>query len=376
MAADGHGRPEDLATRLAALAALLEHSGYSASLSNLMLFAFWDEALSPILGCRVDTAGFRRAGGLPFSDAVAAVTAGWAEAGRLSACKAYEGADCEALHPDEALFELGWALRDTPWARLFNGFVWAFHAEAGSGKPEVSRASESGDLRKMMMADPVFLADPWEEAGPAAVGLDLGRVLPALAGAGGNQAVGCMRAWMERVPEEACKRARTPGQAACLYARMLIGRAAKAFPPFGDARFLDNLRRLRFEEQVILGGDRAAVFVEFFDGAEAVASAAYVPATDVVWRESPKEGRPKWASREEAGALLSVEVAAAHRGKGYGTVALRHALSRGCRTAPPPPPGGEALWRAHGSPAPDGGWALVRVRWPVCGSLMPLPGAA
>lgn len=66
------------------------------------------------------------------------------------------------------------------------------------------------------------------------------------------------------------------------------------------------------------------------------------------------------------GELLSLMVDEDHRGRGIGTYVMRHALTRGCARAVPPPEGGERLWGQHGWPQDDGTWALHRMQWPTC----------
>lgn len=362
------GRPDDLESRLAAITDILAPEGISHARSTMHAFAWWDEVLSPAIGAEVQTVGWMRTPDGPRSVAVDAVLDRWAAEGlwrrpeSLPLLSESMEAAAELRRRGAAL--CGVAPRTmhhapadfTPWYGMLCGLAEAMHV---GGKPSVSSFSDARDIRAMLRACPVFLADPWEVAGgPAAVHLTSeNRLVPA--GVTGNSAGLAMACW-RAMPRDGGG-ARDVFQAAWRYGRLLVNRAVLASPEFGEARFLDISDRLTVRETTQPDGTVTAVFSE---RCEVVAHAAWRPGT-----------RPKsWPGRDGGsvsaampdGELLDLEVAEAHRGQGIGTYVMRHALTRGCVRAPAPPEGAGRLWGHHGWPQADGSWVLHGMEWPTC----------
>lgn len=379
---DAQGRPLDLESRLAAMADMLAVEGLAHGRPAMQALAWWDEVLAPSLGCLVTTAGWTRSEEGPRSAAVDAVLDSWAGKGLWTA---FDNTPLlsEDRHAGMPILERGRALCGvgprtihhapsdfSPWFGMLTGLAQGFYVE---DHPSPDMMDSSADLGRMLQVDPVFQSDPWEAAGgPAAVLLPGPPVAPGgpdMADVRGNSAGYALAYWGRMA---GLNRTRNPFQGAWRYARLLASRAAKHFPEFGGTRYRDAVRRLH----VVQSDAEGVITARFHE--------AGVPVAEARWR--PAQRPHHWVGKSgqtmtsmvEDGALLHLEVAEGARGRGIGTVVLRHAIARGCVHAPLPPPGGARLWGRHGKPDPDQpGWQMERVIWPTCSKAPQLePGPA
>ena len=360
---NGIGRPTSLEQRLAIFCDLLSANDISQAPSNLHALAWWDEVLAPLIGCAIETVGFVRSADGPRSAAVDEVVNRWTSAGLLTRSDAFDGEASLSLYADGMLCDTGRAERGSEWHQLLDMFLRGFHQ---TGKPCISPMQDVDDIRRVLLVDPVYNVDPWEAAGPGSVRSDLSSISLSLAGRRGNQAAGVVLYWMQLQMSNA-------HQGALIYALCLAERAAKTFPAFGDAVFLANVEALTVRETPVPAGDRVAVSAEFLKDGNVVAEVVFVPRIDKRI-ETTRKG--KYGFTESDGEVLFLHVAEGHRRQGYGTLALRHAMSRGCMNAPPPPAGGERLWSLHGHRQPDGRYRLCRVKWPTCRDAEGAPATA
>jgi hypothetical protein len=354
-----HGRPDGIEARLAVYCSVLACAEMSSSRSNLMRMAFWDEAFSPLLGCRVDSVGFLPSlDKLPFSTAVDDVLQAWADCGKLVRKPEVTGDVGSALFANSEIHALADEHLGAPWTRLLMAYLDALRADAS--RPRVSFADDSADLGRLMQVDLGFVRSNWREAdGPAAVSADMGGMDPRLRGRFGNPVATCVAYWMECLPDEV-RKPHTIFEAIGLYGMLLTKRAAEEFPEFGDGVFHANRAALSVMERSAMADGVETVRVTFLDGAEEVAWMSY--ATTSPGMEEP-----------ELGTLLDLRVAESRRHGGVGTLAVRHAIAKDCLYASPPNFDSARLLGSHGTKRADGGYTLLRVRWPTCDPADPPP---
>jgi ribosomal protein S18 acetylase RimI-like enzyme len=382
---DPQGRPLRLENRLEAIVSMLVPEGIDPARTTLHAMAWWEESISPTLGCEVAPADWVRTDGGPRSAAVDAVLDGWEREGVWTKWENHP-IRSEEMNARKELVARGehWSGVETitirtapadflPWYQTMCGFLQGMQV---SGKVNPSMFDGARDIRMMSLADPTFASsDAWESCGGPGRVFEKAEDDSRVAGYVGNGAGYAMALY--RVLEVTDLRyarpaARDDFEAAWLLARYIIDKAARAFPEFGDRLFMRNRDALQVDERTMGDGTVEATFL--LDG-ETVASAAWRPGKRMTTGTYPT-GK-EWAYEIDDGELLGIEVAEGYRRRGIGTYVMRHALTRGCARAVAPPSDGYALWGRHGYPDDAGSWKLERSGWPTCRSIdAPAPEVA
>jgi hypothetical protein len=242
-----------------------------------------------------------------------------------------------------------------------DGFSSGLYVSDADHNPSIIFFKE--DVRTMLLHDPVYssASNHWEvQGGPAFVKAGLTGVekdeMPEFAG---NEAAYVM-AWYMTTPKESpspIKYARDFYQAAWLYARFVVARAAKALPSFGDRNFYHLFKTMTAVEQDHEDGSVSAVFS--LNGA-VVGHAKWLP--------RKCEISQPWKSMIDDGVVLEFATTSAGT-EDTADYILRHLQSRGCRHVMKPPEGYQPIWERHGYPAEPGSeqpWQLCRISWPTC----------
>jgi hypothetical protein len=373
---DAYGRPVDLEDRLTVIGAVLAASGLSQAVSTMNLFAFWEEAMSPVLGCSVKTVGFARTPAGPRSLAVGLVLDAWRREGLLERNADYD-ADLEeaenmtgSLLDRAAPFRSGHAdirpvnltpMQSRTWWNMLDYFLQGLmEREIGTPptrttpNPGIGHSDSEGDLRRCMLCDPAYILPGWEEVGPAAAEDDLTKLgIGTQPGTWGNPMASMMQWWMQRGAQD------RPGihcwQLPFWHGAYLSRTAARRFEQeHGDWRYYEALDLLTVRRTDMDDGKVEEAFW-LRDGSACIGS--------ILWR--PVGGQEAWKlQRGFADAdLLDIDIAVDHRSDAFGCVVLRHASTRNCRKAPPPLPGAEGIWGRHGCRQGDGTYRLVRTHY-------------
>jgi len=335
------GRPLDPVLRIHTVVALLDSGGYSASKAAIQSMMFWEAVLAGMAGAPDEPTDFVLGPEGLRSASVAAAEAALAEAGAF--------VDDDRDEPDliPSRYGKGRAVaswmhgqpRDwSPWFRALHEFVWGFHEVEPAGvRCSVSTIDSDTDLARMLAVDPV------------AAGLNPGQPSGTALGEGGR----ALLAAFDRVRLKEMGLACKPYEGSWYLARYLCRQARKADPRFGDGVFLDHLDTSWHAESVDADG---LVSVTFHDADGAIGAR-------LAYRPGP-EGR-----------VEAIEVPEPMRGRGFGTLALRHALHAEVRATAPVPESARGLFGRHGRLQPDGTYGLCRISWPTCrrGEPNPVP---
>ena len=372
---DGFGRPALLEDRLAVISSNLAAEGQHQAPAIIQCMAWWEEGMSPVLGCEVSTSGFVRTADGPHSEAVAEVLERWQSAGSMARHTDYHPELSGSMDvtsdvldrsdrfrtSNSVLRPLELAPRDCrPWWNLVDFFLRGLtYREVGTlprrGEPHqgIGHSDPVGDFRRCMSCDPAYILSGWEEAGPAAAMDDLGRIgVSDLAGRTGNPAAALLEWRMDNPPPDA--RLEKPWQAAFYHGLYLARAAARRYPDdYGDSGYYEAFKELVSSREDLADGSVRERF--YTQDGQAAGS--------ITWQILPGQASGVQASSWAEAGLLGIEIAPGHRASHIGTCIVRHAMTRNCRIAPPPLPGAERLWGLHGNPQEDGRYKLVRTMY-------------
>jgi hypothetical protein len=341
--ATAHGRPRDLATRIKAVVRLLDCDGYTPSPKVVQAVMLWEQVVAGMVGDDPEDSDFALVGGAFQSARVAAADEALEEAGFYT--------DAALDEPDliPARYGSSEGVRSwfkdqpgqwTPWFRAMHEFVWGFHDPDGSGSTRcsVQHIDTERDVLTMLAVDPVaaMLAD----------GLPAGRRLHD----GGVR----LLADLGEATRKARQPIQKPHEAAWFLATFLCRKAAERDPRFGGRDFISLVEATR---HVDARGDDGVVETVFLDA-------------------GGKEGARLRRIPGPEGRVVRIEVPEAMRGRGFGTLALRHAQSEGIPATDPVPEEAGGLFGRHGRRQADGGYVLCRVSWPRCKPAEPVPEAS
>lgn len=361
---DEFGRPQSLAVRLVAYTAILSQANLTSSRSNLMNLSFWDEAISPVIGCEIETIGFTRMANEVWSDRMSETLRRAIGESMLLADADKHGESDPALYPSQSLVDAAVEMTGTAWFEVLSSFVSGFTRDE-KNSDGIGPLTETHDIKLMMSLDPVFLSMSesgiWD-SGPAMAEVDFSAVDKSFSGKVQNLAVGLILKWMI-AQSDGESTARDLISAVETYGRFLVSRAAKESRRFGENDYIENLRRIRARVSGKKVSGSTFVTTEFLDGDQVVASCE----VQLGWRDLSESGDGA-RTRGHDGTLHFLEVKPGFEGRGFATLVLRHAIAQGARLAPVPRD--NRLYKImlnYGHLTPQGD--MIRfcdVQWPEC----------